>query len=285
MPEQPLVSNVSDTARWVAAYRAQESLRPDALFRDPFADRLAGEQGRAIAAKGPRQNRSGWPMVVRTRLIDDLIAASVRDGCDCVLNLAAGLDTRPYRMELPESLDWVEADLSPMIEEKEKLLAGEKPRCRLRREKVDLADREARKAFLLRATSGAQKVLVLTEGLLIYLERDVVEAIGRDLLAHPAIQWWVLDLNSPAIRQMLMKGMGSLLDNAPMKFAPPDGVAFFEKLGWKARDIGSFFREGLRLRRLPLFLRMFALFPEPDARHLRAHDRWSAVLRLERPSP
>lgn len=281
MPKEPLVSSVSDTARWVAAYRAQESLRPDALFNDPFADRLAGEQGRAIAAKGPRQTRDGWAMVVRTRVIDDLILECVREGCDRVVNLAAGLDTRPYRMSLPESLDWVEVDLGPMIDEKEKLLAGEKPRCHLRREQVDLTNERARVDFLSRATSGAAKVLVLTEGLLVYLDDDIVAAIGRDLLARPAVRWWVLDVTSPAVRQMLMKGMGSVLDGAPMKFAPPDGVAFFEKLGWKARDIRSFFREALRLRRLPVFLRMFALFSEPDPRNLGDHGRWSAVLRLE----
>jgi methyltransferase (TIGR00027 family) len=280
MPEEPLVSNVSDTARWVAAYRAAESGRPDALFNDPFADRLAGEQGRAIAARGPRQTRNGWPMVVRTRLMDDLIMASVREGCDRVLNLAAGLDARPYRMDLPESLDWVEADFGPMIDEKEKLLAGEKPRCQLRRESVDLADRQARTDFLVRATSGAKSVLVLTEGLLIYLEEDVVDAIARDLLDQAAIRGWILDLNSPAIRAMLMKGMGSLLDHAPMKFAPPDGVAFFEKRGWRTRDIRSFVREAARFRRLPLLLRMFALFPEPDPRNL-GNGRWSGVMRLE----
>ena len=89
---EPLVSNVSDTARWVAVYRAWESARRDALFFDPFADRLAGERGRAIAARAPRQVRTGWPMVVRTRLMDDPVLASVRDGCDRVLDLAAGFD-------------------------------------------------------------------------------------------------------------------------------------------------------------------------------------------------
>jgi len=219
-------------------------------------------------------------MVVRTRVIDDLITASISEGCDRVVNLAAGLDTRPYRMALPSSLDWVEADLGPMIDEKEKLLAGETPRCTLRRERIDLANWETRLAFLLRATSGAKKVLVLTEGLLIYLDDCVVESIGRDLLTQPAIQWWVLDVNSPAVRQMLQKGMSSLLENAPMKFAPRDGVAFFEKLGWKARDIHPFFREALRLRRLPLFLRMFALFPERDPR-APANARWSGIVRFE----
>ena len=52
------ISNVSDTARWVAVYRARESARPDALFHDPYAELLAGERGRAIAAFMPRQARS-----------------------------------------------------------------------------------------------------------------------------------------------------------------------------------------------------------------------------------
>src|SRR5207247_75824 len=137
---EPLVSHVSDTARWVAAYRATESARRDALFRDPLAARLAGERGRAIVAAAPRRLRSGWSIVARTKLIDDLVAASLAAGCDRVLNLAAGMDTRPYRLPLPPALTWVEADLPGIVEEKERLLAGETPACTLVREKVDLAD-------------------------------------------------------------------------------------------------------------------------------------------------
>jgi methyltransferase (TIGR00027 family) len=284
MPEQPVISNVSDTARWVAAYRAMESARTDALFKDPYAERLAGERGHAMAKLGPRHTRNGWPMIIRTRLIDDLIATSISEGCDCVLNLAAGLDTRPYRMDLPASLDWIEADLGPMIDEKERLLSGEKPRCQLRRERVDLADPVARAAFLVRATAKAKKALVLTEGLLVYLEADVVRALGRDLLAQPAVRWWVLDTVSPGILQLLQKGMGAHLDNAPMKFAPAEGVAFYEKLGWKARDIRSYFREAIRLRRGPFFFRLFAAFPDADPRKP-GRARWSAAVRFERGGP
>src|SRR5690242_15390724 len=105
---EPVVSNVSDTARWVAVHRAWESARRDALFKDPFAERLAGQRGQEIAAKlgRIRSVRNGWPVITRTKLMDDLVLASVREGCDCVLNLAAGLDSRPYRMALPESLLW-----------------------------------------------------------------------------------------------------------------------------------------------------------------------------------
>jgi len=49
----PLISNVSDTARWIAAYRANESARPDALFHDPLADQIAGARGHAIVAAAP----------------------------------------------------------------------------------------------------------------------------------------------------------------------------------------------------------------------------------------
>src|SRR5262245_62515245 len=97
----PLIQDVSDTARWVAVYRAEESARSDALFHDPFAAQLAGERGRAIAARAPRA--SSFAMVARTKLIDDLVAASIAEGCDRVVNLAAGFDTRPYRLALPES--------------------------------------------------------------------------------------------------------------------------------------------------------------------------------------
>src|SRR5262249_25485049 len=149
MPDTgPVITHVSDTARWTALYRATESARPDALFRDPFAERLAGEHGRAIVAVVPRSTRNGWWLIARTKIIDDAIVEAIGDGCDRVLNLAAGLDTRPYRMDLPADFDWVEADLPALLTEKAQLLSEETPRCRLTRTAVDLADPGARDAFL-----------------------------------------------------------------------------------------------------------------------------------------
>jgi methyltransferase (TIGR00027 family) len=278
---QDLVSNVSDTARWVATYRAEESARSDALFKDPFAERLAGERGRAIAAVAPMQMRTGWPMVIRTKWIDDLVATSVAEGCDTVLCLAAGLDTRPYRLSLPASLRWIEADLPAMIEEKEALLAGETPVCKLQREKVDLADPAARAAFLDRVLTPASKTLVITEGLLVYLDEEVIRALSKDLHARPAIQWWMLDVMSPTILKMIQRGMGRHLDNSPMKFAPANGVAFFEKLGWKPKDIRSFMKGAIQFRRGPAVLRWLGrVLPDPNPRNPKGS--WAAVARFER---
>jgi len=97
----PLIRDVYDTARWVAVYRAQETERPDAIFRDPFARRLAGDRGEQIEQLKPLGGDSTWSMVTRTYLIDELVKAELQRGADLVINLAAGLDARPYRMQLP----------------------------------------------------------------------------------------------------------------------------------------------------------------------------------------
>ena len=101
MTEGNPIRNVSDTASWVAIYRAMESERPDALFDDPYARRLGGERGEAIVKALPRGASMSWPMVVRTAVMDEIVLRCVHEGAATVLNLAAGLDARPYRLALP----------------------------------------------------------------------------------------------------------------------------------------------------------------------------------------
>jgi methyltransferase (TIGR00027 family) len=273
------ISNVSDTARWVAVYRARETARPDALFHDPYAQLLAGERGQEIAAFMPRQARNGWPMIARTKLMDDLIMAAIAEGCDCVLNLAAGFDTRPYRLAVPSSLRWIEADLPALTEEKAQLLKDAEPRCQLRRIKVDLADSTARVAMLKEAVGPSRNVLVITEGLLLYLDEAQVRSLAIDLAAQPGIRGWILDLASPALLKMVEKSMGPRLANAPMKFGPANGVAFFEALGWRATQIHSVLRAAARFRRLPWSLKLFAFLPEPNPRNP-GRAPWSAVVQF-----
>ena len=115
------IRRISDTARWVAVYRARESERPDAVFRDRFARRLAGALGEQIAASIPFAEKNSWPFVARTWLVDRIVSDQVRQGTDLIVNLAAGLDARPYRMELPPSLQWVEVDLPEILAHKEEI--------------------------------------------------------------------------------------------------------------------------------------------------------------------
>ena len=92
---EPLVRNISDTALLVAIYRARETEGPDAVFRDPFARRLAGERGDQVAKSMPFSKRATWTWITRTYAYDEFIKQQVGDGVDMVVKLAAGLDTRP----------------------------------------------------------------------------------------------------------------------------------------------------------------------------------------------
>jgi methyltransferase (TIGR00027 family) len=270
-----VITHVSDTARWTALYRANESARRGALFRDPLAERLAGDRGRAIVAKTPLVSRSGWWLIARTKIIDDVIARSIADGCDRVLNLAAGLDTRPYRLDLPPEFPWIEADLPQLLAEKTQALADQTPRCRLTRSAVDLADPNARDAFFDEALDGATKALVLTEGLLMYLEASDVVALSA-AIKRPEVAWWMIDFGGPGLKKMMNKKMSGILQNAPFKFAPENGLAFFEDLGWRTLEWESLFMAANRFRRLPIFMRPGAWVPQPDPRHPGGRS-WSAT--------
>src|ERR1035437_6508570 len=101
------IQSVSDTARWVAVYRAMETARPDAIFRDPYAERLAGDQGRKIVDEMKGGRAMAWPMIVRTAVMDELILARVKEGgVDTVLTRAAGLAPGGGPLPLPATLRW-----------------------------------------------------------------------------------------------------------------------------------------------------------------------------------
>jgi methyltransferase (TIGR00027 family) len=151
-----------------------------------------------------------WWLVARTKIIDDVVIEAIGDGCDKVLNLAAGLDTRPYRLDLPQNFTWVEADLPALLTEKEQALADETPRCRLTRHAVDLADPAARDAFLNDELAGPTNALVLTEGLLMYLEASDVDALSA-AFKRPEVAWWMLDFAGPGLRKRMNKRTRGLM--------------------------------------------------------------------------
>ena len=278
---EPLLRNISDTARWVAAYRARESERPDALFKDPYARKLAGDRGEEIARSMPFAERHAWPYVARTLNFDRIITQQIKEGADMVINLAAGLDARPYRMELPPQLQWVEVDLAPLTDYKEEILAGEKPRCQLHLVRMDLSDREKRQQLFQELDTQSKKALIVTEGLLIYLSPEDVLDFGRDLAAQPSFRDWAIDLASPGLLKMLQKNLGALEKaGSPLKFAPAEGPEYFNACGWKPVEIYSMIKTAAKVKRLPWSLRFFSWLPESNGKQ--GGRPWSAVCHLTR---
>jgi methyltransferase (TIGR00027 family) len=246
------IEHVSDTARWVAFYRAMESERPDALFHDPFARRLAGDKGSEIVRTLKDGRSMAWAMIVRTQVFDEIIMAEIAtDRIDLVLNLAAGLDARPWRLELPPLLRWVDVDLPDILRYKLESLGDAKPKCAYEAIETDLTDAAARRSLFAHIGAQASRVLVVTEGLLIYLNDADVGALASDLHASPSFARWVIDLASPRLLRMMSRSWGKSLaaGNAPFRFAPATGTDFFRDFGWEERAFYSTMEEAERLDR------------------------------------
>ena len=282
-----VMTSLSDTAHWVAFYRAMESERPDALFRDPYARELAGERGERIVRMLRRGRAMGTPMIVRTAVFDKIIVERVkRESIGLVLNLAAGLDARPYRLPLPASLEWVEADLPGIIAYKQEKLARGKPVCRLERVEIDLRDSEERRRLFVRLSERAGNVLVVSEGLLIYLDPDDVGTLARDLHGAPSFRFWLTDIASPKVFKVMKRSWGKHLHaaGAEFRFAPAEGGEFFRPFGWEEAEFHNLLDESRRLNR-PMPMDRLVRFWEAVAprRTARKMEEWrSGPLLLER---
>jgi methyltransferase (TIGR00027 family) len=274
---EPLIRNISDTALLAAVYRARETERQDALFRDPFARRLAGNRGDQIADSIPFSNRNTWAWVMRTYLYDQFIAEQVQQGVDMVVNLAAGLDTRPYRMALPTALKWIEVDLPGILSYKEEILASEKPVCALERVRLDLSDTGARRELFAQLGRKAAKSLIITEGLIIYFSTDQVRELADDLAAPPAFQGWIVDLVSPGLLRLLQKNMDPSLSQSgsSLKFGPEEGPEFFVPYGWKPVDVRSPLKTAARFKRLSFGMWLLSLLPQSNGRQ--GSRPWSGI--------
>jgi len=276
--------STTDTAQWVACFRGMENERGDALFRDPWAQRLAGAKGAAMAAQLGYAGQIGRAIAVRTATIDGLIDRLLREeGLDLVLNLAAGMDTRPWRLPLPATLKWIDVDAAEILAAKNSSMAADRPRCLYRTVAADVTRPESRSAVLDEAAREGKRILVLTEGLLVYLSPEQVSALAQDLRRYGACQWWLLDLVGPKALGALERVWGALLGpgQATFQFAPADANQFFAASGWREALFLSSREEARRLGRpMPLPWLVRALLWLSTASHREEFRRLSGVALL-----
>jgi methyltransferase (TIGR00027 family) len=240
---------ISLTARLTAAARARESRRPDRLFDDPLASALAGPEGvafmerleaagRVPSAAGPTENPY---IAIRTRFFDDFLERAVKEsGARQVVLLAAGLDTRAYRLDWPEGTRLFELDRPEVIAAKQDVLdrASARARCDRRVLGVDLSGSWS--DLLTAADFDPRQLSVwLIEGLTPYLDEEAAgtvvdrsavlaatgsclgaDVIGRTFLESPWTQ--------STLDMMAREG-------APWKFGTDQPEAFFAARGWRAR--------------------------------------------------
>ncbi len=280
------IEHISDTARWVAFYRAMETERPDAIFSDPFARRLAGMRGEEIVDQIKRGRAMAWAMIVRTQAFDEIIMQCVDERrVDTVLNLAAGLDARPWRMNLPASLQWIDVDLPDILNYKSEALKNETPVCRYEAIAADMTNAEARRDVFTKVGAMGKKILVVTEGLMVYLTREQAGELAHDLSHQPAFYWWLMDIASPRLMKMVQRSWGKELKqgNAQFKFAPAEGTDFYREFGWNEVEFRSAMEEARRLNRemkfMPVWRFIGRFYPKKAREEFR---RMSGIVLLQR---
>jgi len=245
---QPQIEHVSDTALMVAACRALEGKRADALVSDPFAERLTGERGMALASSSPTVALMQFGIGVRSHFMDELLAAAFEKGVDTVLNLGAGLDTRPWRLDLPAILRWIEVDFPAMLMYKAGQLIDSAPRCDLEQVSADLTNAVERAEVLDRAASGGGTPLLMTEGLLMYLPAATLDALAAEARER-GFRFWLLDVSSP---ELMRQAHGDFLESinrvrAESHLSGRDILDVAERHGWTDAGHRTYIQDGARI--------------------------------------
>ena len=225
-----------------------------------------------------------WTIIVRTCIIDEYIKKYVNDNHKTVINIGAGLDTRPYRMSLTPDLHWIEIDFPSIIELKNEKLAKENPKCKLTRIALDLADREMRQKVFSQLNEQSGDTLLITEGLVPYLDEAANRALAEDLRAQPNFKSWISEYYPPKMYPRYQApGFQKLLGDSPFKFFPADWFTMFRESGWTKREMEYLYDKGMELGRpfpIPLWARLIRFFVGEE--RFAKHTRLSAYLVYER---
>jgi methyltransferase (TIGR00027 family) len=252
---------VARTAWLTARLRAEESARPAPLSVDPFAARLIADpdapnhileepaspspyvttlpEWLALQAKDPhaatRAARAAM-LAVRSRYFDDRVIEAVSRGVRTVVLVAAGLDTRVYRLPLPPGLCWIEVDRKETLAYKRRVLGSTPPHAEILDVGGDLRDpgvlREVTQA--LRGPS-----LWAIEGLMVYLDASEVERLLDTVAEHLDAGSAVLfDVPSRASLdpsgRMAATLARHMAHGSPWKFGTDDPAALVESRGLTA---------------------------------------------------
>ena len=225
------------TAHWTAAARAHESLREDHLFNDPWAAALAGTEGSAWAANRPAESLA--PMILRIRFFDDFLQRLTRENAiRQVILMAAGLDTRAYRLDWPTGTSIFELDQPSVLLEKEQILhsAGARTVCDRKTIQVDLTG-PWKEALIQAGFEPGQPSAWLLEGFLFYIPTESISHLLDEVnsLSTPG-SWLGFDiinnctLTSPYTRQWIEIQAKS---GAPWIGTMDDPTGFLVVRGWK----------------------------------------------------
>lgn len=218
----------------MAALRAKESARSDRLFDDPFATQLAGKEAMEFAHT-KSQPRDIAYLAMRTKVFDnffqDVLFCNTRTQISQVVLLAAGMDSRAYRLSWLENTYLYELDFAEILAYKKNRLEGILPRCKRIEIPADLTQPWTH-LLLERSYQRDRPSLWLLEGVLMYLEASQCDRLLQEVAALTAPGSYLgLDLIDRQTLQCDRKNQGYF------QFGIDDPVGFLAKYDWTAKII------------------------------------------------
>lgn len=235
---------ICQTAQWTAAIRAMESARTKgALFQDRFALILAEPDGFKLLQRYRGAGVQEF-VVIRTRYFDDACAAALagQPSIRQVVAVAAGMDTRPFRLDWPDGVKFYELDHHALLNEKAKRLASQGATPRATRVSVALDLAANWLPLLVEADFNPHcPTLWLVEGLLFFLTQAqvqdllstirMVSAPGSRLVADVAS----MSLLRSPFSQLFLSKLRS--DGVPWLFGTDNPESFLAEQGWTICDL------------------------------------------------
>jgi methyltransferase (TIGR00027 family) len=240
------MSPVGTTAQWIAAARAIETESAKPLFTDPFARELAGDAGFGLLTLTRQWTGAGsfsGPdpyLSVRTRFLDDAVLRAVREqALQQVVILAAGMDTRAFRLEWPDGVVVFEVDRDDVFDYKEPVLArlGATARCQRRVLRADLTG-DWMPALEQAGFDPRRPAAFLVEGLVMYLHPPAAEGVLGAVSRLAADGSWIgLDMvNREMLESPYSSGYLKKLEElgSGWHFGESDPEAWLGRFGWQA---------------------------------------------------
>ncbi len=229
---------VAKTSLLTAAIRAAETNRSEnegRLFTDPFAEVLAGSEGFSILEQVRAEAGEQPSIVLRTRYFDDRVMQGLAQGTRQIVILAAGMDTRAYRLSFPDGTRVFELDRPEVLRYKQEKLGETLPNCRRHTVGVDLLE-EWQSKLVQAGMNPTERTLWLMEGLLIYLDEAAVLtlfekidslSVLNSILLFDVVGRSLLDSPLMAKQHQFLKKLGS-----PWRFGMDEPEKFMEQFGW-----------------------------------------------------
>lgn len=255
---------VGATALGVAASRAAETAGSDPLIRDEFARVLVSSAGPAWARltdpelawldgdeHGRRAHRIGIDyQAVRTHFFDEYFADAVEAGIRQVVILAAGLDSRAYRLKWPDGMAVYEIDQPKVLQYKAEVLQqhGAAPTASRRPVPVDLRD-DWPTALAAAGFDRTQPTAWLAEGLLPYLPSDAQDRLFDMFTAlsapHSQVAIEVFGMNSRSNSQRWLRmreRLGLNVNVQALTYHEPDrsdAAQWLTDHGWQVQTVDN----------------------------------------------